>query len=97
MRENAYISIQSTSLHTPHAVVYIKSPKKPKYTKENKLLFESLQNHGELDSSKKRTPLLLILILIFISILIFIIQNFDFDFYFNFYFSFNIDFILLFC
>ena len=54
MRENAYISIQSTSLHTPHAVVYIKSPKKPKYTKENKLLFESLQNHGELDSSKKR-------------------------------------------
>ena len=53
MRENAYISIQSTSLHTPHAVVYIKSPKKPKYTKENKLLFESLQNHGELDSFKK--------------------------------------------
>ena len=87
MRENAYISIQSTSLHTPHAVVYIKSPKKPKYTKENKLLFESLQKHGELDSSKKRTPLLLILI--FISILIFIIQNF--------YFYFNIDFILLFC
>ena len=52
MRENAYISIQSTSLHTPHAVVYIKSPKKPKYTKGNKLLFKSLQNHGELDSFK---------------------------------------------